>query len=66
VPGKANPNDSVLLSQGSIQLIVTSGPGTSEFALQQALLLYGMTSLVKPRAPRPTTGWSVRLVNNRS
>lgn len=31
VPDEGNPNDSVLLSQGSIRLIVTSGPGTSEF-----------------------------------
>jgi 4-hydroxymandelate synthase len=31
VPDKENPNDSVLLSQGSIRLIVTSGPGTREF-----------------------------------
>jgi 4-hydroxymandelate synthase len=30
-PDKGNPNDSVLLSQGSIRLIVTAGPGTSEF-----------------------------------
>lgn len=30
-PDKENPNESVLLSQGSIRLIVTAGPGTSEF-----------------------------------
>jgi hypothetical protein len=31
VADKENPNDSVLLTQGSIRLIVTAGPGTGKF-----------------------------------